>query len=207
MLPFAVLAVLAAGALGGCGSETSTAPPPQPAAKQVQTQTPPPTGPPDMEAAKLDMEIVETGPPGAGVSVTRVPAGGSARVKFNEPGAADFLGDGWGAPEQGGRWSVGETAEFYFSLDGINSPTVKMMAYTLGPQEVTAEFNGEPIEMPELSSEKPGLVSLTIPADRFVERDNKLVFSFPGRASPQEVLGKGSDRLLGIRVRWIEVTN
>jgi hypothetical protein len=118
-------------------------------------------------------------------------------------GDGKFLGDGWGGPEQGYRWTVGQRASLVFELTPgqIQGGTLRlaMLAAAFRGQNIAVEANGEIIGR-RFIKPTPEEIAFSIPASLVQDDRLLIVFRMPEAVSPKSV-GLGDDnRNLGLRL-------
>jgi lysophospholipase L1-like esterase len=128
------------------------------------------------------------------------PAGG---VQLDSPKAEPHLGDGWGPPDDGYRWTEGPHATLFFRTDDRSAGVlrVRLQPYLRPPalprQRVGLELDGEPLAWFSLETRAAREVALAVFGPG---RDRTLTLRLPDARSPATV-GDGSDqRPLGVAV-------
>ena len=133
------------------------------------------------------------------------------RLEFGTPAVEKYLWYGWSGPEAGFRWTDGHEAAIVFRGEPSNQLKVRIKAApfiggSVNSQKVTLTFNGERLKEFELAAGPPQEIEVTIPATN-MGTDNVLKFQLPNAASPRSLGLSDDDRLLGLRVEWVEFSN
>jgi hypothetical protein len=131
-------------------------------------------------------------------------------VNFAAAAADEFLWYGWSGAESSGRWTERGSAALEFSLAPIQSSVLRVeLAPFLAPprlasQTVQIKINGQMLASLTLSQAELREYSFPLPA-QLLRSENVLTFAMPEAQSPRS-LGLSEDaRLLGIRVRSIQI--
>ena len=133
-----------------------------------------------------------------------------ARIDFTKADATPFLWYGWSGPDDAARWSDGTEAEIIFACP---APVSGKLSINLAPflvperlemQPVTLELNGQTIGTLELTSGEMATYEFPVePGTR-----NVLRLKIPRAAAPaafSDTPNEGDQRLLGVRVAWLEI--
>ena len=134
-----------------------------------------------------------------------------ARIDFTLPEATPFLWYGWSGPEPSARWSDGTQAAIIFKTDSTNNATISLnlgaflVPGRLEEQVVEVEFNGQPITTLRLSADTMETYSFPV---KLTAGTNILRLKMPQAHSPASFTltpDEGDQRLLGVRVAWLEL--
>lgn len=131
------------------------------------------------------------------------------RLEFGTPAVEKYLWYGWSGPEPGFRWTDGHEAAIVFRANPSKQHKFRIRAApfiggSVNAQKVTLTLNGERLGEFELTAGQE--FELTIPASN-LGTNNVLTFQLPNAASPRSLGLSDDDRLLGLRVEWLEFSN
>jgi hypothetical protein len=131
------------------------------------------------------------------------------RLEFGTPAVEKYLWYGWSGPEPGFRWTDGHEAAIVFRTNPSKQHKFRIRAApfiggSVNAQKVTLTLNGERLREFELTAGQE--FELTIPASN-LGTNNVLTFQLPNAASPRSLGLSDDDRLLGLRVEWLEFSN
>jgi hypothetical protein len=134
--------------------------------------------------------------------------GGDA-VDLGRPAGEPFLGDGWGAPEAAGRWTVGLSAEIFFAADsavagGLVLAAEPFLHRRLPRQHVRFELNGEPVGAVTFAEAGLRSIPLAIPPG-VLRPANVLRLLLPDARSPASVGLNRDSRVLALRVGTLQL--
>ncbi|MDD4651756.1 MAG: sulfatase-like hydrolase/transferase [Methanothrix sp.] len=132
-------------------------------------------------------------------------------IHFGINGGEDqYLGYGWSGPENGFRWTDGQTAVFECSLPKpgvdlmLNMSFAPFLAGQTNSQRLSIWINDYKLRDLSLTCDMPILL-IKIPRDCFNEKIQKIKFDLPDAISPG-ILGVSADsRKLGIAVRTLSI--
>lgn len=134
------------------------------------------------------------------------------RLELGSSDVEKYLWYGWSTPEAGFRWTDGPAATIVFRVDSITGLKLRMKVapYTvdgqLKKQQFTVFLNDEPLETVELTAGPTREIDIRLPAAK-IKSSNVLTFQFPNAASPKELGEANDNRLLALRVEWLEFSN
>jgi lysophospholipase L1-like esterase len=142
------------------------------------------------------------------LALERLPAYSAGGFRLDSQRAEPHLGDGWGPPEDGSRWTQGPHAALFFRTVDASAGVlrVQLQPYLRPPalprQRVGLELDGEPLAW--FSLESRGDRELALPTFSS-GRDRSLVLRLPDARSPASV-GDGNDRRpLGVAVSHVRL--
>jgi hypothetical protein len=137
----------------------------------------------------------------------------NTRIDFTQNAATPFLWYGWSGPEPSARWSDGTEAAVVFNAE----PTDAMLEINLGAfivpgrlaeQTVTLELNGQTLDTLRLSTDNMETYTFRLRPEWLAATPDVLRFHIPQAAAPAaftDTPEEGDQRLLGVRVDWLEI--
>jgi hypothetical protein len=132
-------------------------------------------------------------------------------LNFSSKGnAASYLGNGWGAPEEWGAWSLGNIGgEMDLVIPSGTKGPLRLQVDAISyvnrrhpSQEIIVEVNGKDIANWKFEQTSPaGRRSALIPADLVSGGSLHIVFKAPGAVSPAQMGESADARSLGIGLK------
>ncbi len=117
---------------------------------------------------------------------------------------------GWSEPENGFRWTDGQTANFVFSLQKpendlvLNLSLCPFLAGQLKSQRLSVSMNGHRLQDFLLKRDMPNLI-IDIPRSYSNEEIQRITFDLPDAVSPEDLGVSVDPRKLGISVRTLSI--
>lgn len=129
-------------------------------------------------------------------------------LDISSPESLKYLWYGWSGPEPPSRWTDGHEAAIIFSLSETNGTDLRirlapLVAGELTEQNVNLYLNEQPLTALRLTGAETREISVSLPRDLLRTR-NVLRFSLPNAFTPKALNIAEDERLLGVRVEWLE---
>ena len=131
-----------------------------------------------------------------------------AHLDMSSPESLKYLWYGWSGPEPPSRWTDGPEAAIIFSLNETNDTDLRirlapLVAAELIEQNVNLYLNEQPLTAWRLTGAETREISVSLPRNLLRTR-NVLRLSMPNAFTPKALNIAEDERLLGVRVEWLE---
>ena len=133
-----------------------------------------------------------------------------ARIDLTSQVSDQYLWYGWSDRETQFRWTNRNRAAVVFSIGGVEPAILRiklgafLVAGQVPRQRVNVALNGHQLAQFEIRHEDLKEYSITLPIE-FLRMGNVLTFDLPDAESPAAIHLSEDERVLGIKVQWIEI--